>query len=421
LPALLLVMILGMAAGGIAVLGRVRWGNAGWYFHTDPDFRLRWGEEALRAGNPERVDQVIDALAASGHSYQASLLRGEELYRRGKAAADRGHMQEALPLLNQAEAEFKKIRDKNNLSVELEGLLGLTNLSQNRPGEAQQALEFVVSKRKDHVEAHRGLALLYYRQRALTKAITHLQRVAELDPDDGRSHRLMGLIYRDLKQYALAVDCYRDALERGFPDNNDDQHPARIRKELAECLVRLSRYDEALQVIEALDPLPADAAAVEALRVECLHGLNRSAEARKALEQGLADYAGCVELLRIGATLYLGAGEKEKALPLLGRLADNLDRLDFEGRTRLAEDYEHLGRKAEAAEQRQLAERAQRLLAELSDCFKEALDRPADAAIRLRIAKLCDELGRRQEAEQWRKSAADCPPARDHSEASPSH
>jgi tetratricopeptide (TPR) repeat protein len=407
---LVLAVALELVGGGVAFAGRSLWGHAGWYFDSQPDFRLRCGQVALKNGNLDRVDQVADHLDAEGYKDHAALLRGEAFFRQGKEYADREDKVRAAPLLLKAETELNKIRDKGDLRLQAAALLGQAYIYLRRMTEAERALEFVLSSWPNHVDAHRGLVSIYFDQGAMDKALAHLQRWAELDPQDGRPYRLMGLIYKDFKKWSLAVDAYQAALARNLPVSNVELDPARIRRELAECLVKQSRYSEALELLSQFDPLPEDVPVVEALRGQGLWSLGQADEARKVLDQALGEFHNSVDLLRMRARLHQEAREWDRAIGLLER-ALYLDPNDDVSRYQLAQVYENMGRKAEAAEQHRRVKQIQDALKEITRLDEEASARPRDGAVRLKLAEIYQKLGKPQEAEMWRQAAANCPPA----------
>src|SRR5438105_9718714 len=261
-----LVLLLGLLGGSLAALGRMRWGDAAWYFQSSPDYRLRCGQQALRRGDAEQAEEVALLLEADGHRDQAALLKGELWFREGKAYADGQDQEHATPLLGNAEKQWNRIRDQGDLGVEAAALLGQCYVYLHRLSEARVAFEYVLANWPDYIDAHRGLATIYFDLGALPRAVMHLEKVADLDPHDGRPYRLMGLIHKDLKQESLAVARYRKALERDLPGRNAAQNPALIRRELAECLVTTGRYAEALDVLREFTALPAEVSAAEALR-----------------------------------------------------------------------------------------------------------------------------------------------------------
>src|SRR5262249_4722758 len=158
------------------------------------------------------------------------------------------------------------------------------------------------------MDAHRGLAAVFYDLGATREAEEHLREVARLDPTDGRPHRLLGLIYKDMDQAEQAGDYYRE----GLPPNVRGSTGQAVRMELAEVLVRLSRYDEALEYIEGKEPTPGDVGKAVALRAECFWGQGRTAEARRLVEEAMNLDLRNSEILRLRAKLYLEAKEGQE-------------------------------------------------------------------------------------------------------------
>jgi hypothetical protein len=82
--------------------------------------------------------------------------------------------------------------------------------------------------------------------------------------------------------------------------------------------------------------------------------------------------------------------------------------------------YERLGRSADAAREHALVQKLHAQFDDLRNWIAEAMKKPWDAEIRLRLAKLCDELDMPEEARDWRQAAANCPPPSEVSQSKPS-
>jgi tetratricopeptide (TPR) repeat protein len=408
-----LVVVLGLVGGALAVLGRSSWGDAGWYYpwNYDPDYRLRCGQQALRHGNLERADQVALMLEADGAKDHAALLRGEMYFLRAKPYADRGNVPTAAPLLQEAVNKLNQIRDKGPILLQAAALLGKCFLYQRRFGESERAFLYVLSKDPDHVDAHRGLAGIYYDQGALARAIKHHQRVAELVPSDGRPYCWMGYMFKDLEQYDDASRCFQEALTRDLPSGlSADLEPGYVRKELADCLVKQSSYQQALEVLEQLDPAPENAAAVAALRAECLLALGRADEARYLLDEALATSSDNADLLRLRAKLHLEAKEFQAAVGLLSK-AIRLNPADYASHNLLVQAYKQLGNPAKVAEQERILAQLKKDLDEFTQLNKKVTTETYawDASARRRLAELADKLGKPDLGEMWRRAASNCP------------
>jgi tetratricopeptide (TPR) repeat protein len=378
---LILALVLGSA-------GAVGWR---WYKTTRPDYRLRQGQESLREGDWDAAEQLAERLDGAGYPDHAHLLRGEAFLRQGK--------------INPAISEFNQIRDQGDLLVDACAVYGQSFLlSFHRPAEAERFLRFVVSRRADHIDAHRCLATIYYDQGAWVPAVLHLMAWGDLDRRDGRPYRMMGLIYKDLDQPTQAIPCYQEALRRELTDRVAEE----VREELSESLVAQSHYDEALSTLQACGNRVAEEPKLLALRAECLWCLGRPAEARDLLDPALTRHPRCSELLRLRAKMHMGAGEPQAAVPLLER-AVGIDRHDYASRFQLAHAYQALGRRGEAAEQLRRGQQTQDALKELTNLIKEAGEKPWDGQVRRRLADSYQRLDR-SEAARWVQAAAACPP-----------
>lgn len=374
-----------------AVMGLLGIGIAAWYQSTRPESMLRRGRLALAQGDFDQAERSAGRLESAGHTDHAHLLRCELFFRVHDYA--------------RAVDEFNHIQDQGDLLVDAAALCGQWFLLQlQRPAEAERFLSFVVSKRPDHVDAHRGLATLYYDQRAWVPAVLHLLKWAELDPRDGRAHRFVGLIYKDLDQPMPAIAAYEEALHRELAAPVVEE----VKTELAECLVAQSEYERALRVLEGVTDQTNESSKLSALRAECLWGLGRGSEAQALLDHASAEHPRAPELLRLRAKVELHMNKPRTAVSLLER-AVQIDQHDYAGRHLLAQAYQAVGRSQDAAEQRRLADQTKESLLQLTELIKKASDKPWDAAVRKRLAETCQQLDKSDLAAMWFKAAASCP------------
>jgi tetratricopeptide (TPR) repeat protein len=387
-PRPLLVRLL-LLTGGLGLAGA---GVAWWSYTHRPDYQLRHGQEALRQGYWSEAERRACWLETAGYPDHARLLRGEAFLRQDEP--------------NRAVEQYNQIGDRGDLLVEASAIYGQWFLLHlHRPVEAERFLLFVLARQPDHLDAHRSLASLYYDQGAWVPAVLHALRWGELDRRDGRPHRFVGLIYKDLEQHGQAIPAYQEALRRELKPAVAET----VREELAECLVAQAHFAEALPILEHLPPRRrVEAPKLVALQGECLWGLGRTAEAEALLDQALADAPRCPEVLRLRAKVYLAVPESAAAVPLLER-AVALDRHDFASRFQLAQAYESLGRRDAAAEQRRLAQQTQDALTEVTNLVRAASEQPWDGSVRRRLAEACRSLDQPELAERWRRSAAACP------------
>jgi tetratricopeptide (TPR) repeat protein len=394
-----LVLLAGVVlTAGLAGLGA-------WAYHktTRPDYRLRQGQEAARRGDYARADELAALLEADGHPDHAHLLRAESFYRLAHPDRDGDRPSDRSPLLGQALTELGQVQDQGDLGLDAVALAGQCLLHLNQHHDAEQAFRLVLARRPDDADAYRGMAAIYYDQGALGRAVAELEQVARLDREDGRPHRLMGLIYRDLGQPDAAIAYYREALRRKLGGRVAQE----VRVELAGVLARAAAYGEGLEVLNGCDEETAATSEARTLRAECLWGNGDTSTALALLDQVLADKPNEVLPLVLRARIHIGAGEDREAAALLERaVAINPGCADC--RYQLALAYRGLGRTRDAAEQQRLADQVvaeQKEMARLND---EANQRPWDAEVRRRLAALCEQRGKPDEAAMWLKAAAAC-------------
>jgi tetratricopeptide (TPR) repeat protein len=370
----------------IALLVLAAVGAAGWRYRvTRPHYRLARGEEAIGISDWERVGYYADKLAAAGNADEAHLLRGE---------AYQARRQFGLAL-----EEFDAVRVASPLRIRAMTQAGRCLLDLGALREAYGVFASVVEENPDHADAHRGLASAAYDLGQFGTAIEHLEVVARLDLADGRPHRLIGRINKDMGQHEKAEVAYREALRRGLSDATAGE----VRLELAESLIELNRFAEALAALG--EGLPEDAAHVAA-RAAALQGVGRSAEALELLDRGIASFP-TAPLHRLRGQLALDSRDSPGAIRHLERAVE-LAPADYRSHLLLAQSYASAGRDTEAKRAASRAEELRRDLDQITALSREAMERPWDSAVRMRLAELSDRLGMPEVARTWRVAAAAC-------------
>lgn len=365
-----------------------------------PDRQMARARQALAEERYERAEDVAAMLERAGEGDRARLIRAESLRRlaQGQRDSPRGRQ-----LLGQALEQLDGIRDTGPLRWQAAVQVGLCLVDLRQLGEAARTFSYVLEQDPEQVDAHRGLAAVYYDLGALKKAARHLEEVARLDPTDGRPHRLLGLIHKDLEEHEAAVASYRAALAGRLAPAAAQE----VRLELAEVLVRQAQFGDAQQALGELDEEQANGARARAVRVEALWGLGEAGRAEGEFQAALTAYPRSAPVLLGGAKVLAGTGRVEEAAGVLER-AVAVTPNDYASRYQLAAAYESLGRAEAADGQRREAERLARVLDELTRLNREADARPWDAGPRRRMAELCLELGRTDEAAMWRQAAEAC-------------
>lgn len=376
LAALVVLLLVGVATG---------WWR---YRVTRPEYRLERGETAVRAGQWEVAETYADRLEASGYPDHARFLRAERYLARKRPES-------ALAALNEVRDEELR---KRSLPLVGRCLLELGSLR-----DAHEVFTTIRRDEPDNIDAHRGLAAIAYDLGQMDDAIAHLEAVARLDPGDPRPHRLMGSIYLDSDKFEKSEAAFREALRRGAAG------PVRteVRFELADALVHLGRFSDALAELDAepsgIDPEPVW---MLALRAECLRGVGRRAEAAALADQQLVT-TGEAAFFRIRGQIDMEEGEYPAAVAMLER-ATRLNPGHYQSHFLLAQAYAGAGRKADAEAANVRADELRRDLDILSALSRQATARPWDPAVRLRLAEVFDRIGKPELAQMWRSAAAAC-------------
>lgn len=347
---------------------------------------FRQGLSALERGDMEMLGAAIEALQhAPEFQPHVRVLRGGRMLREGNPSG-------ALQLLFAHRPEGEIRAPALLLAVEC-------FYRQGQLAEAEAVVRQLIQEQPRSANAHRWLAVIHYDLGATNAAIKELAFVMTLVPDDYRPRHLLGVIYSDFEKYAEAAKHYRKALECDPPSPQRQE----IIRNLAQALVKVRQYDEALEVLRGV---PEDAVLL-ALESECHWGLARLDRARQSLER--ARKLDAVErlVLLLTARIELETGNPAAAIAALKRHLER-DPHDFEGRYRLALAYRQLGRLKEYEIEIARMQQSQRLRRQLSELSDLAVDRPRDADIRDQIAAVCETLGKDKLAAVYRRAANSC-------------
>lgn len=381
-----------MRRWALLLLGVAALGGFWWWARPTPAERLREGRAALHAGETARVETLCKELQDDGLLDHAHLLRGESRLQAHRYMA--------------ALEEFNRVEEPGGLRVEAAALAGRCLLALDNRAEAARAFSWVLSQDTENADAHRGLGALAYDQGEMMRAIHHLTEAARIDATDGRPHRLIGLIRKDMGQRDDAVAAYREALQRDLPTT--DRRAVKL--ELAEVQLKRKDHESALQALDGLDAYDSMRADAQALRAEALLGLAKTDLAVSFLDMGIRKFPKDGRLLRLRGQAYVTAGDAKEAAPLLER-AIAADPHDHQAHHQLALAYAALDRPADAEKERQRVREIHDDLTRMTELQKQAMERPRDAAVRRQLAALCRKLDKPELAASWEKAAAACPPA----------
>jgi tetratricopeptide (TPR) repeat protein len=303
-------------------------------------------------------------------------------------------------------AELAKIQDDGPVGEEGTVLAAecLMRLEEKRL--AEEGLKALVKRHPDNLEAHRLLSAIYIDLNNPAGAITHLQEWARLDPSDGLPYRWMGFFQKDNNLHGEAVEAYKNALSRNLtPTVRSD-----TQKELAEIYLLVEgNPNKGLEIISQGTPEFQNDPDILTMRVDCLAGMGRSADALELVEKALRDNPRNSKILILRAQMYINENKPELALPLLEKARD-LDPYDLRSRTLLMNTYGQLGKKDLAAKEQAAANEITKIQTTMTSLKTNANSRPWDSNVRTDLGEACIKIGRPDEARTWLQAALACNP-----------
>jgi tetratricopeptide (TPR) repeat protein len=354
-----------------------------WLNETTPEQAWRDGCAALDAGDLEALNSALDRLQnEAGWESETQVLRGGLFLKTGRA--------------DLAMREFDRIRPQGRIREQALLLTGECLYELGQLDLAKNLFAELSTEQPDHAAARRWLAAIYYDLGAMDYAIVELRKLNELTPDDYRPYHLAGTMFLDFERYPEAVGEFRMARDRQPSLAVADD----ILRGLVTALVRTRDFEAALSEISN-GPATAD---MLALKAECLWSLGdrpAAAQALKAAEQRAPNNR---TLLLAQAKFRLVSGDALAAVEPLQR-AVKLAPHDHQALYQLANALRQAGQYEQyeqvLAEYQSIKARRDRL----TELHIVAIHAPNDAAVREKIAALCDELQLTDLAAMWRRAA----------------
>jgi len=201
---------------------------------------------------------------------------------------------------------------------------------------------------------------------------------------------------KDFENYTAAVASYRESLRRQATQPDREQ----ILLELAECQMKLREYAEALVTLSEARG-SADRWAAEA---ECQYNTGHAPEARRLLEQALAEAPAHLPALMLLGTMALDEGKAAAAVEAFSRAVTAYPK-DYTARFRLSAAYRRAGNEGLAKQHAEAADQLKRWRLEFTKLHATAAAEPDNAEARCRLGELARELDRPDLAQVWFRAA----------------
>lgn len=255
-------------------------------------------------------------------------------------------------------------------------------------------------------EILRRLAAAAYDLGDRATVLAALKTLTEVCPEDSRAWRTLGLVI--LEEPAggeLECDLARQAYERSLRLNPGQP---RARLELTEILVRMGRFDEAerqLRYCEAHIPKAERAY----LMSQIAWGRGDQEGCQAIVEAGLKDAPKHPGLLARRGMIAQSGGRLAEAVEWFDRAVavdpNTPQWVYMRGLT-----LRSLGRSDEADRDAGRAAELKQAVVTMSRLNAEAADNPTDPGVRVRIGRICEDLGKPELAASWYRAALACDP-----------
>ncbi len=262
--------------------------------------------------------------------------------------------------------------------------------------EAESCFQQLLQIHRDSTEAHRWLASIYHDLGELNRSVEHLERLTQLAPEDHRPWRMMGSIHRDFEQFVEAAREYRAALSLPM----SDAARLEIVIELADVLIRLNEYQQALDVLAST----TETATTLSQRGQCHRALGNGDLARQCLDRAKAVGANDVAVLRLNADLATDDKRPRDAAELYEEIL-TLEPHNVDCRYQLALARRELGDASRYESEMDKVATSRGLLEQLTALSAKAMSQHRDAEVLTEIAEVCDQLGKHDLAKSWRLAA----------------
>ncbi len=218
-------------------------------------------------------------------------------------------------MLKKAVEQYQKITEKDPSDSESWLMLGRLETAAHNTVEAQNAYKKALALDPNNQDAITGLAMVYAEVGNTKDAADLLRQAAEKDPNP-RSLAALAKAYEQMKDYALAAETLRRALD--MSEGNAD-----LKHAYADDLLRADQTDAALKVFEELAAADPKDAASE-LRISQIYRQKHDfAKARAAADKAKAADPNDIEVRYNEVAVLEAEGKAPEAIAALKEIIDS--------------------------------------------------------------------------------------------------
>jgi|GEM_PF-462949 len=263
--------------------------------------------------------------------------------------------------------------------------------------ESLALLRQVIQWNADRLEAHQLMAAACYDIGAMEQAIGSLREVMRLRPDDFRPRHMEASILQDFERFGDAELAWREAAARVPPDSTASEE---VHAGWGDCLIRLRKYDTALQVLEKAGSWPD----VLARKAQASFALRKFDAARTHAAAALAQQPLQPDAAVVMAQIEERDGKTPAAIERLLQVVEATP-MELPPLLRLADLLAATGRTEESLQYRSRSGEIAELRAAFSRLHQAAVRDLTDAGLRLQLAETADKLRQPQMAAAWYAAA----------------
>lgn len=350
------------------------------------------GLQAARLGNTQRVNEAVSVLSGSeAWRPQVAILTGLQ----HKSA---GRYREALVSLAEAQ-QSEATREESFLQA------GLICYELKEFREAISLLQRVTAWNADNTLARRMLAAAFYDIGAMDQALDEIGQVTRLAPEDYRPHFMKGEILKDYEQFQLATGAFSAAADLAVAGSTGEED---VRVGWSECLVRLGRYSEALDVLKPLQATPV----VMVRRAQACYFLRQYDEARTMIEAVLPQMSDDIDAVTLAVSLYEQERDYSAGMQLISSALKRQPR-NIRLLSAAADVFGAAGQQEQAAGFRERSASIAELQQRFSELHQAAVQDIDDVGLRLQLADVAEQLGKPRIARTWLEAAVGMAPQDD--------
>lgn len=257
--------------------------------------------------------------------------------------------------------------------------------------------------RPDDPEIYRWLAAADFELGAPTHALSELEKLIRLKPNDSPALRSMGVIYLQMSEFGAA----REAFERSLAIDPSDPS---LRRELAFALLNSGDPEEAQRQLELCQGQGGGDADSAELLARCQLARGDRIGCRSTLDAAVLAAPKHAGLLALRGRLEIMERHMAEAVQWSDRSLD-VDPYNPETHYQRARALRHIGQIRESDAALAKVEELNALTEERCRLTDQAARHPLDAEIRFRLGLLCTRLGNTKQAGSWYVAAVACDPS----------